>query len=118
MASQRNNITLPELNVLLKRTIMNESQIVLEKLDVVGNDLSMSSTRFAGEATGSVKMPLKQPKERKDDPRPRGRLKKLPRRNQPVEILHSIRYKSFKTISTNAVELRASELPKLDLDLE
>ncbi|KAI9363323.1 hypothetical protein BD770DRAFT_381278 [Pilaira anomala] len=79
MASQSNNITLPELN--------NESQIILGKLDIlrattndlkeeakatkeemsslknqinmiyssVENDLSMSSTHFASEATGSVK---------------------------------------------------------------
>ncbi|GAA5804239.1 hypothetical protein HPULCUR_009726 [Helicostylum pulchrum] len=93
MASQRNNITLPEVQMLLQRTIMNESQSILGKLDnlgatindlkedaraakeenmslkeelsslknkinmiypFVGNDLSVSSPPFAGEATGSV----------------------------------------------------------------
>ncbi|GAA5804822.1 hypothetical protein HPULCUR_010330 [Helicostylum pulchrum] len=92
MASQRNNITLP-VQMLLQRTIMNESQSILGKLDnlgatindlkedaraakeenmslkeelsslknkinmiypFVGNDLSVSSPPFAGEATGSV----------------------------------------------------------------
>ncbi|KAI9274146.1 hypothetical protein EDC94DRAFT_580098 [Helicostylum pulchrum] len=33
MASQRNNITLPEVQMLLQRTIMNESQSILGKLD-------------------------------------------------------------------------------------
>ncbi|GAA5805735.1 hypothetical protein HPULCUR_011260 [Helicostylum pulchrum] len=93
MASQRNNITLPEVQMLLQRTIMNGSQSILGKLDnlgatindlkedaraakeenmslkeelsslknkinmiypFVGNDLSVSSPPFAGEATGSV----------------------------------------------------------------
>ncbi|KAI9267538.1 hypothetical protein EDC94DRAFT_582256 [Helicostylum pulchrum] len=92
MASQRNNITLFEVQMLLQRTIMNESQSILGKLDnlgatindlreeaiavkeenmslkeelsslknkinmiysSVGNDLSVSSPRFTGEATGS-----------------------------------------------------------------
>ncbi|KAI9363104.1 hypothetical protein BD770DRAFT_407463 [Pilaira anomala] len=48
--------TLLYLNsMLLHRTIMNEPQIILGKLDILGNDLSMSSTHFASEATGSVK---------------------------------------------------------------
>ncbi|GAA5797392.1 hypothetical protein HPULCUR_002776 [Helicostylum pulchrum] len=93
MASQRNNITLLEVQMLLQRTIMNESQSILGKLDnlgatinalreeaiaakeenmslkeelsslknkinmvysSVGNDLSVSSPRFAGEAIVSV----------------------------------------------------------------
>ncbi|KAI9261268.1 hypothetical protein EDC94DRAFT_648682 [Helicostylum pulchrum] len=91
MASQRNNVTLLEVQMLLQRTIMNESQSILGKLDnlgatindlreeaiaakeenmslkeelslknkinmiysSVGNNLSVSSPRFAGEATGS-----------------------------------------------------------------
>ncbi|GAA5798032.1 hypothetical protein HPULCUR_003430 [Helicostylum pulchrum] len=42
MASQRNNITLFEVQMLLQRTIMNESQSILGKLDNLGaaiNDL-------------------------------------------------------------------------------
>ncbi|GAA5795721.1 hypothetical protein HPULCUR_001083 [Helicostylum pulchrum] len=93
MASQRNNITLLEVQMLLQKTIMNESQSILGKLDnlgatindlreeaiaakeknmplkeelsslknkinmvysSVGDDLSVSSPRFAGETTGSV----------------------------------------------------------------
>ncbi|KAI9269648.1 hypothetical protein EDC94DRAFT_581776 [Helicostylum pulchrum] len=93
MASQRNNITLLEVQMLLQRTIMNESQSILGKLDnlgatindlreeaiaakeenmslkeelsslknkinmvysSVGNDLSVSSPRFAGEAIVSA----------------------------------------------------------------
>ncbi|GAA5806510.1 hypothetical protein HPULCUR_012045 [Helicostylum pulchrum] len=36
MASQRNNITLLEVQMLLQRTIMNESQSILGKLDNLG----------------------------------------------------------------------------------
>ncbi|GAA5805163.1 hypothetical protein HPULCUR_010676 [Helicostylum pulchrum] len=42
MASQRNNIALPEVQMLLQRTIMNESPSILGKLDNLGatiNDL-------------------------------------------------------------------------------
>ncbi|KAI9254384.1 hypothetical protein EDC94DRAFT_696816 [Helicostylum pulchrum] len=92
MASQRNNITLLEVQMLLQRTIINEPQSILGKLDDLGatindlreeaiaakeenmslkeelsslknkinmiyssvrNDLSVSSPRFADEATGS-----------------------------------------------------------------
>ncbi|KAI9245278.1 hypothetical protein EDC94DRAFT_665315 [Helicostylum pulchrum] len=71
MASQRNNITLLEVQMLLQRTIMNESQSILGKLDNLGatiNDLRKEAIatkdenmslkeelpHFAGEAIGSV----------------------------------------------------------------